>query len=154
MLSMELVVLLLIRSFREANFSLFCQSPAELIPYCLANNNVNYARWLPIHLRDMVTLKHRHPEIAQEFQSGKFVVHKSARDFSAIAIDQAHEQANAVIKASGGAIGITEDPSALRRRMVAGPEVSRLDLQNEASSSVREGAKHTRTYRTCSDIIP
>ena len=30
----ELVILLLIRSFREANFSLYCQSLAELIPYC------------------------------------------------------------------------------------------------------------------------
>ena len=43
-----------------------------------------------------------------------------------MAIDQAHEQANAVINGEGGTIGITEDPSALRRWMVAGPEVSRL----------------------------
>ena len=43
-----------------------------------------------------------------------------------MAIDQAHEQANAVIKGEGGAIGVTEDPSALRRWMVAGPKVSRL----------------------------
>ena len=68
MLSMELVVLLLIRSFREANFSLYCQSLAELIPYFFANNNVNYAQSLPIHLRDMMTLKHRHPEMAQELE--------------------------------------------------------------------------------------
>ncbi|KAJ8406107.1 hypothetical protein AAFF_G00309950 [Aldrovandia affinis] len=31
-------------------------SLAELIPYFFANNNVNYARWLPIYYRDMVTL--------------------------------------------------------------------------------------------------
>ncbi|KAK5611604.1 hypothetical protein CRENBAI_014387 [Crenichthys baileyi] len=37
-------------------------------------------------------------------------------------IDQAHEQANAIIKADGGTIGLPEDPSALRRLMVAGPE--------------------------------
>ena len=41
-------------------------------------------------------------------------------------IDQTHEQANAVIKGEGGAIGVTEDPSALRQWIVAGPEVSRL----------------------------
>ncbi|KAJ8351073.1 hypothetical protein AAFF_G00156320 [Aldrovandia affinis] len=98
---MELVILLLIRSFREANFFLYCQSLAELIPYFFANNNVNYARWLPIHYRDMVTLEQKHPQLAQEFQSGNFVVHKSSRQFSAMAIDQAHEQANAVIKADG-----------------------------------------------------
>lgn len=41
-------------------------------------------------------------------------------------IDQAHEQNNAVIKGDGGAIGLTEDSSALRRWMVAGPEISQF----------------------------
>ncbi|KAJ8377453.1 hypothetical protein AAFF_G00260110 [Aldrovandia affinis] len=91
-LSMELVILLLIRSFREANFFLYCQSLAELIPYFFANNNVNYARWLPIHYRDMVTLEQKHHQLAQEFQSGNFVVHKSSRQFSAMAIDQAGQR--------------------------------------------------------------
>ena len=54
-----------------------------------------------IHLRDMVTLKEKHPQLAQQFESGKFVVHKSSRQFSGMAIDQAHEQANAVIKGDG-----------------------------------------------------
>ena len=49
--------------------------------------------------------------------------HIKPSDFSAIAIDQVHEQANAVIKADGGAIGVTEDPSALRRWIIARPEV-------------------------------
>ncbi|KAJ8406047.1 hypothetical protein AAFF_G00309350 [Aldrovandia affinis] len=142
-LSMELVILLLIRSFREANFFLYCQSLAELIPYFFANNNVNYARWLTIHYRDMVTLEQKHPQLAQEFQSGNFVVHKSSRQFSAMAIDQAHEQANAVIEADGGAIGVTEDPSALRRWMIAGPEVSHLVAQYEAACGTKEGTEHT-----------
>ena len=60
-LSMELVILLLIRLFREDNFFLYCQSPAELILYFFANNNVNYARWLLIHYRDMVTQEQKHP---------------------------------------------------------------------------------------------
>jgi len=62
----------------------------------------------------MVTLKEKHPQLAQEFESGKFVVHKSSRQFSGTAIDQAHEQANAVIKGDGAAVGVTEDPAALR----------------------------------------
>ena len=74
----------------------------------------------------MLRLKETHPQIRTEFLKGNFVVHKSSREFSALAIDQAHEHANAVIKGEGGAIGVTEDPSALRRWMVAGPEVSHL----------------------------
>ena len=52
-----------------------------------------------------------------------------------MAIDQAHEQNNAEIKGDGGAIGLTEDPAALRRWMVAGQEVSRLLAACEAMSS-------------------
>ena len=68
--------------------------------------------------RDMVTLKQKHPQLAQQFQSGKFVVHnRAASSQQRPCIDQAHVQANAVIKADGVAIGVTEDPSALRRCM-------------------------------------
>ena len=51
--------------------------------------------------------------------------------------DQAHEQANAVIKVDRGAIGITEDQLTLRRWMVAGPEVSHLVIQYEAASKAK-----------------
>ena len=97
-----------------------------LILFFFANNNINYARWLPVHLRDMLSLENRHPQLNQEFHSGKFAVFKSKQPFSAMAIDQAHEQANAVIKDEGGAMGIKEDPSAVRSWMVAGPEINRL----------------------------
>ena len=50
----------------------------------------------------------------------------SNKAFSAISIDQCHEQMNEVIKGSGGAVGLTENPQALERWMVAEPEISRL----------------------------
>ena len=143
---MELEILSLIRSFREANFDLYHQSLVGLIPYFFANNNVNYARWLPIHLRDMSTLREEFPQLAHAFERGTFVVNKSSRDFSAIPIDQAHEQANTVIKAVGGAIGMTEDHSALRRWMVAGPEVSQLVAQYEIASEAKETVVHTNHH--------
>ena len=55
-----------------------------------------------------------------------FVVRKTIRAFSSIALDHAHEQVNAIIKGEGGAVGLTENPAALRRWMVAGPELSRM----------------------------
>jgi len=51
-----------------------------------------------------------------------------------MAIDQVHEQNNAVIKGDGGAIVATEDPSALRRWLVAGLEISRLVANYETAS--------------------
>ena len=63
-----------------------------------------------------------------------------------MAIDQAHEQANAVIKGDGEAVGITEDPSALRRWMVAGPAVSQLVAQYEEASELRDVSKQTKHH--------
>ena len=54
-------------------------------------------------------------------------------------IDQAHDQSN------GGIIGVTEDPSALRRWMIAGPEVSQLFAQYEIASEAKETVVHTIT---------
>ncbi|KAK6167167.1 hypothetical protein SNE40_021262 [Patella caerulea] len=63
-----------------------------------------------------------------------------------MAIDQAHEQNNVVIKGDGGAIGLTEDPSALRRWMVAGPEVSRLLSRYEAMSGEKDVTYSSRHH--------
>ncbi|VDI22411.1 Hypothetical predicted protein [Mytilus galloprovincialis] len=51
------------------------------------------------------------------------------------AIDHAHEQNNAVIKSDGGAVGLTENPVALRRWMIAGPEMARLTKEFESTVS-------------------
>lgn len=152
-LRMELTIFPLIRPFREGNFLLYCQSLESLLTYFFPNNNVNYARWLPVHLRDILSLEEKHPEVARQFNSGKFVVHKSGRDFSGLAIDQAHKQANAIIKGDGGAIGITEDESALKRWMVSGPEVSYLNAKYEALSLMKDANEltkhheHTRAFQ-------
>ena len=88
-------------------------------------DNTHYTRWLSVHIRDMTSLSVNHPIIHAEFRAGKFVVHKTRNKFSAMAIDQCHEQNNGAVKGSGGAVGLTGDPAALRRWTVAGPEVAR-----------------------------
>ena len=64
----------------------------------------------------------------------------SRREFSAIVIDQAHEQNHAVIKGDGGAVQLTEDPGTLPRWMVAGPELSHLIAEYEAMPGVQDAA--------------
>ena len=78
-----------------------------------------------------MTLGEKHPDVLREFEHGNFVVHKTANKFSVIAIDQCHEQNNAMVKGSGGAIGLTGNPGALRRWMVAGPEIARIITEFE-----------------------
>ena len=43
-----------------------------------------------------------------------------------MALDQNHEQQNQIIKAEGDATGLTENPAALTKWMIAGPEVARV----------------------------
>lgn len=64
--------------------------------------------------------------------------------FSAIALDHAHEQTNASVKGDGDAVGLTESPGALRRWMVAGPEIARMIHEFEESTSrlVKEDLRH------------
>lgn len=120
-LNLELLVLEIVRTIRDGDFDQYVQSLARIMPWMFALDRVNYARWLSVHVRDMSSLSLTHPSVYQQFTSGAFVVNKSARAFSSIALDHAHEQANASIKGDGGAVGLTENPHALRRWMIGGP---------------------------------
>ncbi len=53
---------------------------------------------MSVHVRDMCSLDATNPDVAQEFRNGKFVLAKSQRKFSLIAIDHVHEQNNGVMK--------------------------------------------------------
>lgn len=125
-LQLEVDVMIFVRAIREADFLLYMDALAKIVPWFFAFDHTNYARWIPVHLRDLVTLKDRHPDVYSEFLKGNFTVKKTTRPFSAVAIDQAHEQNNAAVKGDGGAVGLTENPAALRRWMVCGPEMARL----------------------------
>jgi len=49
-------------------------------------------------------------------------------------MDQAHKQNNACVKGDVDAVGLTDNPSELRRWMVAGPEVARVTGKFESSA--------------------
>ena len=74
----------------------------------------------------MLSLDEKQPYVYHQYQNNGFVVQKTSRRFSSIAVDQAHEQNNAFVKEDGGAVGLTENPGALRRWMISGPEIARM----------------------------
>ena len=96
-------------------------------------NHTNYARWMPVHVRDMCALETMHPDVASEFRKGKFVMSKSHRKFSQLSIDHAHEQNNRVMKEEGRIIGLTHDADAMLKWAVSGPELIRVISEFEAS---------------------
>ena len=145
-LFLELCVLQLIRAIREGNFSLYKKSLVSLIPWMFSLDHINFTRWMSVHIRDMNLLSSTHPDIHQEFTNGSFVVHKTEKVFSSIALDHVHEQVNAQVKGEGGAVGLTENPAALRRWMIAGPEVARIiqEFEETYSKKVSEEKRHHR----------
>jgi hypothetical protein len=141
-MDLELALLIFVRSLREGNFALYRESLAKLVSWFFALDHPNYARWIPVHLRDMMSLSSLHPSVEAEFQKGNFVVQKTHRSFSAIPIDQAHEQNNKCVKGDGGAVGLMENSSQLLRWMVAGPEIARVITEFETS---QESLRYTET---------
>ena len=92
----------------------------ELTSLFFALDHVNYSRWMPVHIRDMKSLP---ATVRDEFEKdGHWVLSKTMNTFSAIPFDQAHEQENKIVKGSGGAVGLTENPVAFRRWMLSGPD--------------------------------
>ena len=111
-LKYETLILILVRAERERNFSLYVEVLEQLVHLFFALDHVNYARWTPIHIRDMKCLP---DSLKREFDDqGHWVLSKTGKPFSAIAIDQVHEQENKTVKAAGGAVGLTENPVAFR----------------------------------------
>lgn len=141
-LDLELLSLRLVRSIREGNFPMFIKSLKEIIPWMFALDHPNYARWLSVHYRGMCILPDKHPDVYAQFCNGSFVVHKNKRLFSSIALDHAHKQENAKVKGEGGAVGLTENPAALRRWMISGPEVARMIKEFENLSNQANDIRH------------
>ena len=101
-LNLELLLLEFVRSIRSADFSLYKESIRKLLPWFFSIDHTNYARWLSIHLYDMLELPKTNPIVNEYFEAGRFVITKTKRKFSSIGIDHAHEQNNKCVKGDGG----------------------------------------------------
>ncbi|KAG8180959.1 hypothetical protein JTE90_024708 [Oedothorax gibbosus] len=62
-----------LRATRSADWSLHLAATEKMIPWFFTYDHVNYARYLPIYLLEMLNLKHTHPTINDQLCSGDFV---------------------------------------------------------------------------------
>ncbi len=93
-LEFEIIALIFIRVHCSNDFNLFVESLEALVPWFFALDHPNYARWIPIHIRDMKSL----PEAVKEDFRKFWVLSKTCNKFSCMPIDQAHEQNNELVK--------------------------------------------------------
>ena len=69
-LKFELLILILVRSFRQSDLTLYLSALMAITPWMFALDRTNYARWLPVHIRDKAELPNKHPHVYKEFTSG------------------------------------------------------------------------------------
>ena len=72
-MNLEKLILIFVRAHRERNFELYVETLEELVGFLFALDHFNYARWLPIHIRDMKSL----PAVFQEEFKKNWVASKS-----------------------------------------------------------------------------
>ena len=158
-MELELLMCRFIRSLREGDFPLYVQVCDELCAWFHVMDHTNYARWVPVHVRDMVQLSETHPDIHAKFLKGNFVVQKSPHKFSLIGKDQSREQSNKRLQSHGGAVGLYENPEALALFMLAGPDCSRcveefeVVLDTPRSSTAHHEEAHSLQVKYRKDVL-
>ena len=121
---LKLLVLQFVRSVRSGNIDIYLASITNITYYFLAVNHYNYARWAPVHIRDVLTLPETHPELNKDFEEGRFTVNKTGKLFSNIGLDHGLEQNIKDFKHHGGPLSLTHSPDQLLLYLISGPEVT------------------------------
>ncbi|KAJ8387599.1 hypothetical protein AAFF_G00152950 [Aldrovandia affinis] len=94
-----------IRGQRVGNWPLTLNACEDLCPWLFAFGHTNYARWMPIFLKDMATLRDTHPSVHEAFMEGKFVVQRGDNKFSLMALDQSQEHSIKFLQEDSGSKG-------------------------------------------------
>ena len=114
--------LVFIKSMRESNFKFFAKILISLEKWFFIFDHYSYARWLSVHIQDLLSLLITYPQLYQEFDRGNFVIQISGRYFSRINYDQVHEQSNKTIKYIIDPVNFVNRASDdLQRCEIAGP---------------------------------
>lgn len=124
-----------VRGQRSGDWPLTLSACSSLCPWLFTFGHTNYARWMPVFLRDMAQLPTIHPSVHQEFMSGKFVVQRSERKFSLMALDQSQEHSIQFLKNDGGAKGLYGQQEEKEVIELSKPEVLRVIGEFEANCS-------------------
>ena len=143
---LELLELRFVRSARTGDFELFVQCLDEIADWCHALDQTHYSRWLPIHVKDLVELPKKHPEIFREFMRGKFVVQRDTKRYSQMAKDQSHEQTVKLVKSDTGIGNIFDRKDTMDTHIMALPEklkaITQFEEFTDISSDASENTNH------------
>ena len=93
----EMLLLRFVRSIRTGDlcFSTGSHQWDEIADWAFILDHYNYARWLPVHVRDTMNVRVKHSD---QFADGFVTIAKTQNPFSMIGFYQNHEQQNKELK--------------------------------------------------------
>lgn len=111
------ILLAMIRATREGNWEMYKAAIRSVIPWCFSYDHLNYAKYLPIYLADMMNLEEQHPDVHQAFADGNFSIQMNSKNpFGRIPVDQAIEESvNKDTQGCSGTIGFSKHQAAVDR---------------------------------------
>ena len=80
-LKLEIEILLFVRSICDSNFMLYILSLQRMVKWMFALDHFHYARWISIHLFDLMTLHSNCPDIFDQLSKGNFSFKKTKSIF-------------------------------------------------------------------------
>ena len=90
MYDMEMLLLRFVRSIRTGDLFLYEKSWDEIADWAFILDHYNYAHWLPVHVRDTINVRVKHPDPYRQFADGFVTIAKTQNPFSMIGFDQNH----------------------------------------------------------------
>ena len=88
-------------SLREGKYPLYITSLHKPIRWYFALDHYNYARWLSVHIYDLLAQPQNSYQLHRFFIGGYFTFQKTDHQFLFMEVDQIHEQYNAAMKGLG-----------------------------------------------------
>ena len=81
-LKLEVLFLQFLHLQHEGNFPMYVEALGGILPWMFAMDPFHYAKWLTVHVRDLMLLEQECPTVWSEFQKGHFVPQKTSHKFS------------------------------------------------------------------------
>ena len=106
------VLLLSIKADRNGDWESHLCSMARMLPYYAITDKVNYMRWTPVYILDMLSLP---SDALNAFRDGQFVVRETNGSFNGIPSDLSADHSIKVMKGPGGVKNVTRKLSSLIR---------------------------------------
>jgi len=154
------ILLSLLRGSWEGDWDLHLSYISEIVPWCFAYDNLNYAMYLSAYLHEMSHLPVEHPDTLEYLRSGGFSVQIGEDNpFGRIPVDQTCEETvNKDTQTSGGTKGFSLRPNAVSKFFLVAEYRSTLlrqlkDILHISSScSQHKDLQPTRIQRDEADV--